>query len=160
MNQLESENEVIIERSFEAPRELVFKLWTDPFHLAHWWTPFGFAAHVMKMEVRAGGSFHIELQTPDGQRIPARGTYLKISAPEMIVLRGPDKAEDACGAGIPPNAVVTITFEESGNKTKLSLHTQFNVSIEKQAASEAGYYQGWESALIALERYLSTVKEE
>jgi len=154
-----SENEVLIEREFDAPRELLFKVWTDPFHLARWWTPFGFTAHVLKMEVREGGAFHIELQTPDGQRVPARGIYKKIIPPEKIIMLGPDQSPDACGAGIPPNAMVTITFNESGGKTTLRLHTLFNASAEKLAAAEAGYYEGWGSALAALQTYLSTMEE-
>jgi uncharacterized protein YndB with AHSA1/START domain len=159
MNQSPNESEVLIERNFDAPRTLLFKVWTDPFHLARWWTPYGFKATVKKMEVREGGVFHIELQSPDGQRFPAKAIFQKIIPPESIVLLGDAGAEDACGAGLPPNAVITISFTENRGQTTLRLHTLFKASAMKQAAAEAGYYSGWDSALGALQQYLDSIEE-
>lgn len=156
--QASEENALLIERDFDAPRALLFKVWTDPFHLARWWTPYGFDAKVLAMDVRPGGTFHIELTSPDGQVFPSRGVFQEIIEAEKIVLKGDSAAPDPCGAGLPPGAVITVTFTENNGITSLSLHTQFEAADKKQAASAGGFNAGWASALESLTRYLINFK--
>jgi len=158
MHGLNEANEILITREFAAPRALLFKLWTDPFHLAPWWPPYGFQAKVITFELRQGGTFHIELKSPDGKTFPAKAVFQKIIEPETIVLLGDAHAEDACGSGLPPNALISISLQEKSGITTMNLHTVFDASAAKRAAGEAGFYGGWESALNALDRYLNKVK--
>jgi uncharacterized protein YndB with AHSA1/START domain len=77
--------EIEIIRVYDAPRELVFKVWTEPKHLAQWWGPLGFTNPVCKIDVRPGGAILIHMEGPDGTVYPMDGTYQEIIEPERLV---------------------------------------------------------------------------
>jgi uncharacterized protein YndB with AHSA1/START domain len=138
---------IIVRRLFAAPRTLVFQTWTDPQHLARWWGPAGFESTVLEMDVRPGGVFRLEMRGPNGNVYPCQGTYREIVEPERIVFAGPEDCGHACGAGLPPRAVVTVTFDDVDGKTLLTIHTRFASESDRDAAAQAGYQPGWESCL-------------
>src|SRR5436309_7085220 len=70
--------ELTITRVFDAPRALVFKMWTEPAHMAQWWGPHGFTNPVCEMDVRAGGRLRIVMRAPDGVEYPMSGTFREI----------------------------------------------------------------------------------
>lgn len=76
---------LVITRVFDAPRSLVFKVWTDPKHLAQWWGPKGFTLHVQALDLRPDGVFHYSQQSPDGQVMWGKFVYREIAAPERLV---------------------------------------------------------------------------
>src|SRR5262245_62877079 len=78
--------EFVISRVLDAPRELVFKAFTDPEHMKHWWGPKGFKVVASKMDLRPGGRYHYGLQAPDGSTIWGRFIYREIAAPQLIGL--------------------------------------------------------------------------
>lgn len=63
------ENKLIITRIFDAPRDLVFKMWTDSEHLKHWWGPKGLTMHIAKLDLCSDGVFHYSMKSPDGQEM-------------------------------------------------------------------------------------------
>jgi uncharacterized protein YndB with AHSA1/START domain len=77
--------ELTITRTFAAPREQVWRAWTDPRHLAAWWGPEGLTNPVCEVDVRPGGSIHIVMRDPDGTDYPMRGEFREIVAPERLV---------------------------------------------------------------------------
>src|ERR1700739_5045499 len=79
-----AEREVIITRIFDAPRELVFKAWTDPKHVAQWWGPKGFTNPVCELDVRVGGAIRIHMRSPDGSVYPMKGEFREIVPPERL----------------------------------------------------------------------------
>src|SRR5258708_29275739 len=79
-----AERELVITRIFDAPRELVFKVWTDPKHLAQWWGPQGFTNPVCEIDLRPGGALRIVMRAPDGAEHPMTGIYREIVAPERL----------------------------------------------------------------------------
>src|SRR5450755_196191 len=79
-----SEWDLIITRVFDAPRELVFKAWTDPKHVAQWWGPKGFTNPVCELDVRVGGAIRIHMRAPDGVVYPMNGTFEEITPPERL----------------------------------------------------------------------------
>src|ERR1700683_3709541 len=89
------EREVIITRIFDAPRELVFKAWTDPKHMIRWWGPHRFTNLVCEMDVRVGGAWHIVMHGPNGIDYPCHGVYREIVEPESLVFT--NNAEDTAG---------------------------------------------------------------
>ena len=149
-----SEHEIIITREFDFPREVVFKAWSDPTQLARWWGPQGFASTVRTMDTRPGGTFELEM-VGHGMTCDCRGTFREIVAPERIVIDGPAENCHPCGAGIPPRSVVTVTFEERGGKTLLTIHTRFNSAADRAATEQAGYFPGWVSCLEGLAKTLA-----
>ncbi|MCU6793124.1 SRPBCC domain-containing protein [Paenibacillus sp. WQ 127069] len=79
------EYDLVITRTFNAPRELVFKVWTDADHLKHWWGPTGFTIHVAQADIRPGGIFHYCMKAADGHEMWGKFVYHEIVSPERIV---------------------------------------------------------------------------
>jgi uncharacterized protein YndB with AHSA1/START domain len=101
---------VVITRIFDAPRELVFAMFTDPKHLAQFWGPKGYTSTVREVNPRPGGAFRIDMRGPDGGVYPCRGIFREIVAPERIVYLGGSEGDHGCGGGLPPRALVTMTL--------------------------------------------------
>src|SRR5262245_47426987 len=79
------EREVTITRVLAAPRELVFRAWTDPVHLAQWWGPKGFTNPVCEIDVRVRGALRIVMRAPDGSEYAVKGEFLEVVPPQRLV---------------------------------------------------------------------------
>lgn len=123
-------NEVVITRIFDAPRELVFKAWSDPEHLMRWWGPNQFTSPVCRIDFRVGGDYAFCMRSPDGREFWSAGTFLEIVVPEKIVYS--DSFADEKGNRVPAShygipgdfpeeTTVFLVFEKIGDKTKLTL---------------------------------------
>lgn len=154
-----SEHEIVITRIFDAP-ERVFKAWTDPEHLMRWWAPKGCTTPFCTVDLRPGGKFHYCMRLPDGRDIWGIGVYREIVAPSLLVYT--DSFADAQGSPVPPahygmsashpaEARVTMTFEEHGRKTRLTLRHAIPVSAEERKGAE----QGWSEMLERLAEALA-----
>jgi len=141
---------LFIERLFDAPRDLVFKAWTDPEHMAQWWGPKGFASTVQKFEFRPGGAYLIHMRSPQGTDHWSQGIYQEIVSPEKLVMAG--SWVDAQGNPTTPQTVLTVTFEDISGKTRLTLHQIF----ESESARNA-HRGGWTSSLERLAEHLSSI---
>jgi len=145
---LSAERELVITRILEAPRRLVFKMWTEPEHLVRWWGPRGFATISSRMNVRPGGIWSRSMRAPDGRIIRKSGVYREIVAPERLVLTYvTDDAEGNSG----PETLVTVTFTDLGGKTRLTLH---QVAFQSVVARD-DHRRGWTGALERLAKHLS-----
>jgi uncharacterized protein YndB with AHSA1/START domain len=80
-----NEREIHIEREFDAPRDRVFALWTDPELIPQWWGPRGTTAEVVEMDVRTGGDWRFVVRNSDGSQTGFRGTFREVTPPERIV---------------------------------------------------------------------------
>jgi uncharacterized protein YndB with AHSA1/START domain len=136
----------VLTRIFDAPRELVFKVWTEPKHFAQWWGPKGFSAPVCELDARPGGAILVHMMGEDGIEIPMRGLFQEIDAPNRLVFTT-FAFEDAQGNPQIEN-VNTVTFEAlEGSKTRLTLHAVVTKHTPEVAASLAGMEQGWSESL-------------
>ena len=142
-----SDQELSITRLLNAPRELVFKVWTDPRHVMQWWGPQGFHNTACELDLRPGGRFALQMAGPDGISYPCTGYYEEIVPPERLVFVGEADDGHPCGAGLPPRARVTVTLVDYHGKTELTLHTRFESVAMQQAAMAHGYREGWQGAL-------------
>ncbi len=117
------DREIIQSRVFDAPRQLVWKAWTDPHQIVNWWGPLGFSTTTRRMEVRPGGVWRFVMHGPDGRDYQNRVTYLQVEEPKRLVYRhGGDQETE------PVNFEVTVTFEpEAGddNRTRLTMRMTF-----------------------------------
>ena len=139
--------ELVITRIFDAPRELVWKAWTDPEHLTRWWGPKGFTSPACKIDLRVGGKYLFCMRSPEGKDFWSTGVYREIVEPERIVWT--DSFADEKGNPVPAShyglpgdrpeeMLVTVTFEEHQGKTKMTLrHAGFPAEISEMA--EAGW---------------------
>lgn len=82
---IEKQPTLVLTRSLDAPRELVFKAWTEPEHLAKWWGPAGMEVRVLRFDLRPGGIFHYSMRPKDGAEMYGRMAYRDIAAPERII---------------------------------------------------------------------------
>src|SRR6516225_9463495 len=101
-----AERELLITRTFEAPRRLVFKMWTEPEHLVRWWGPRGFTTISSRMEVRPGGTWSRSMRAPNGSLIRKHGVSCEILAPERLVFT---YVTDDLEGNPGPETVVTVT---------------------------------------------------
>jgi uncharacterized protein YndB with AHSA1/START domain len=115
--------EIVLSRVFEAPRELVFRAWTDQRHIAEWWGPNGFTTTVHEMDVRPGGRWRFVMHGPDGVDYPNLVEFSEVVAPERLVFR------HGSGAADDPGFEVITTFAEEAGKTRLTLR-QIHASAE------------------------------
>ena len=143
---------LVITRVFDAPRELVFKAWTDPEHLVHWMGPRGFKSNIEHSELRPGGAYRIYMQGPEGDDHWTQGVFREIIEPERLVMAG--SWADAKGNPISPETLLTLTFEEhEQTKTRLTLHQAIFESVTARDAHRGG----WSSSLDRLADYLATL---
>jgi uncharacterized protein YndB with AHSA1/START domain len=153
-----ADREFVITRIFDAPRELVWKSWTDPKKVAQWWGPHNFTTPVCEMDVRPGGAYRFVMRGPDGSEFPLKGVYLEIVEPERLVTTNdhselPPEWHDS----VNPNrdktkkpgleAIQTVTFEKLGNKTKLTIRTRFESAAIRDAMVKHGMNEGWSQSL-------------
>jgi uncharacterized protein YndB with AHSA1/START domain len=146
-----TQREVVITRIFDAPRSLVFQAWTDPKHMANWWGPNGFTNPVCEMDVRVGGAYHIVMRGPDGADYPCRGVYREIVEPERLLFT--NLAVDKEG-NVLLDGFTTVTFEEHGGKTKLTLQTRATGLVAGAERMLAGMEAGWTQSLDKLSEHL------
>jgi uncharacterized protein YndB with AHSA1/START domain len=146
------EREVIITRVFDAPRPLVFKMWTDPRHLMVWWGPKGFTNPVCEVDARVGGAWRIVMRAPNGEEYPCGGVYREIVEPERVVFT--NIATDKDGSPV-LDGLTTVTFAELGGKTKLTLQARAVAVVPYAAAYLEGMEAGWTQSLQRLAELLA-----
>jgi uncharacterized protein YndB with AHSA1/START domain len=158
-----NKNEITITRTFDAPREDVWKLWTDPEEVKKWWGPKGFAAPYIKIDFKVGGEYLNCMRSPEGKDFWSKGVYREIVALERLVMT--DSFADEKGNTVPASQygmsedfplemLITVMFEEHDGKTKLTLQ---HVGIPSGADSE-GAQQGWNESFDKLAEYLERRK--
>lgn len=126
-----SDRELVITRVFDAPRELVFKMWTDPTHVVRWWGPRGCTTTIREMDVRPGGVWRYVMRTPDGTDWDNRLVYTEVVAPERLVYdHDADRDDD------PHRMHVTTTFHERSGKTEVVMRTVFTSAKARDEAAE------------------------
>jgi|SRR5579863_24231 len=135
---------LVITRLFDAPREVVFKAWTDVDQLRRWWGPKGFTNPVCEVDVRPGGAMRIHMRAPDGVIYPMTGVYQEIAEPERLVFAA--SALDANGDPL-FEQLTTITFSEDGGKTRLTVHASFSKVRPEAQRHLAGAETGWNMSL-------------
>jgi uncharacterized protein YndB with AHSA1/START domain len=132
-----SEWDLVLTRVFDAPRELVFKAWTDTRHMGQWWGPNGFTNPVCELDVRPGGAIRIDMRAPNGVVYPMKGVFEEIVEPERLVFVS--SALDEKGNSL-FDILNTVTLAEEGGKTSLTLQAR----VIKAAASAPQYLKGME----------------
>jgi uncharacterized protein YndB with AHSA1/START domain len=155
MNNPEPEHILILERTLNAPRELVFQTWLDPKHLAQWWGPKDFTNPVCELDARPGGAIRITMRAPDGTLIPSEGVFLEIVAPERIVFSN-QAFKNA--AGEPQlETLNTITLVQANGKTKLTVRAVVTKAGPNVAVSLASMNEGWNESLDRLETIIARI---
>ena len=144
--------ELIITRVFNAPRELVWRAWTDPKHFKQWWGPKDFTCPFCEMDLRVGGKYLNSMRSPSGKEYWGTGVFREILPMERLVFT--DSFADEKGNVVPAThyglspdfpleMLVIVTFEDLGGRTKITLeHIGLPVGPDSKGAE-----QGWNESL-------------
>src|SRR6185436_19088218 len=139
-----AQREITITRTFDAPRALVFSMFTDAKHLAAWWGPHGWTNPKAEADPRAGGRLLIHMPAPDGAVHPMGGVFDEIVPHERIVFTTFVDMPDGTRA---IEARSTVTFQEVGRKTKVTVHANAVGFTDFSANMLAGMEAGWSQSL-------------
>ena len=159
----------VISRVFNAPRDLLWKCFTEPERMSQWWGPKGVKIVKSQMDFRVGGTYHYGMQNPDGQVMWGRKVYREITPPERVVLID-SFSDEAGGLGRhplapqwPPQMHTIFTFEdEPDGKTRFTVRwSPYDATAEEQAVFDSGHdsmTMGWGGTLDRLDAYLAKAK--
>jgi uncharacterized protein YndB with AHSA1/START domain len=148
-----SRPDLVLTRTLDAPRELVYKVWTDPKHVAQWWGPHGFTVPLCEMDARPGGALHIRMEG-FGMSPEMTGTFLELVEPERIVFTG-ILVDDAGVSFV--EITNTVTLAERGDKTELTLTAHVTKAGPGSDGPLSGMDEGWNQSLERLSTYLASV---
>lgn len=159
------ENELVIERVFAAPREAVWRAWTEPEKAQLWWGPKGFTTPFCRIDLRVGGTYLNCMRSPEGQDYWSTGTYREVVLPEKLVCT--DSFADETGAVVPASRygmegdwplelLITATFAAEGETTRLTLRHAGLPAGEAREQCAAG----WNEMFDKLADYLAAAPAE
>ncbi len=144
--------EVHMTREFDAPRELVFKAYTDPALVARWWGLRQNTTRIDEMEARPGGRWRYVETDPEGNEFAFRGVYHDVVAPERIV-------QTFEFEGMPGHVLLeTATFEDVGGKTKMVAQSVFQSVEDRDGMVASGMEYGAEEGYQRLDELLATLE--
>ena len=129
-----------IEKTLDAPIDLVWEAWTDPEHVANWWAPNGMSMEVVVYDFRVGGSWKYAMPMPDGNQFISEGTFKEIVEKKKIVTSADFKP-------MTEDVEMHILFEADGDKTHLTFSVVHETVEYCKQQEEMGFYNGWGSAL-------------
>jgi uncharacterized protein YndB with AHSA1/START domain len=147
-------SDLVLTRTLDAPRELVFNAWIDPVHFEKWWSPKGFTNDVRVLDARAGGVIDMDMIGPDGAPFLMGGTFHEVVPPEKVVFttRGFQRPNGEWDLEV----LNTVTFAEENGKTILTLDVKVMKSTPELAGPLSGMNEGWNQSLDKLEDLVKT----
>jgi len=159
-----TDKEIVITREFEAPRQLVWDVWTQPKHVEKWFGPKGFTTRVDKLDFKVGGESSYIMIGPDGTEYPSKGVFQEIVPIEKIVTtdefgEGFDEIESMKNIDLPQGMTQTYLFDDLGQRTKLTIIVSHPTVEDREKHEAMGVIDGWNSSLDKVEEYLAEVQK-
>jgi uncharacterized protein YndB with AHSA1/START domain len=151
-----SDRELVLQRLLNAPREKLFRCWTEPKLLTQWFTPPPFKTTSAEVDLRAGGSSVIVMRGPDGTEYPNRGIYLEVVPNERLVFT--DAFTSAWEPSEKPFMTGILTFADAGNgQTNYTARVRHWSVADREAHEKMGFHAGWGQATTQLEALARTL---
>lgn len=135
------ERELVLTRLIDAPREKVFKAWTDPELLKQWFAPLPWTTPHAELDVRTGGANPIVMRSPEGNEFPNRGVYLEVIENERLVFT--DAYTKAWEPSEKPFFTAVLTFEDEGGKTRYTARALHWTVADRETHEKMGFHEGW-----------------
>jgi uncharacterized protein YndB with AHSA1/START domain len=146
--------ELVLNRIINAPREMVFKAWTDPELLKQWFAPRPWTTSQAQLDVRPGGANLIVMRDPQGNEFPNRGVYLEVVKNERLVFT--DAYTKPWEPSEKPFMTVVLTFEDAGNgRTNYTARVLHWTAADCDAHEKMGFQAGWGQCAAQLESVLN-----
>ena len=152
------ERTVVVTRVFDAPREMVFRAWTDPKQVREWFPPKDFTAPVCELDPRPGGIFRIVMKGPEGEpfnggEFPGEGVFTEVVPNERLAFTFAGEGD------MPPPIVMTVLFaDQGGGKTKVTVHQTARTIAEYEALRKMGSEEGLSQSFDKLDELLARLK--
>src|SRR3984957_13748773 len=138
----DSNNELVLMRLIDAPREKLYRAWTDPELLKQWFAPLPYTTPIVELDVRSGGANYFVMRGPDGTEMPNRGVYLEVVPNERLVFT--DAYTRAWEPSEKPFMTGILTFEDAGDgRTKYTAVVRHWTVADREAHENMGFHQGW-----------------
>jgi uncharacterized protein YndB with AHSA1/START domain len=150
-----SDRELVITRLINAPREKVYRAWTEPELMKQWFTPRPWTTPVVETDVRPGGASYILMRGPDGNEFPNRGVYLEVVPNERLVFT--DAYTQAWEPSGKPFMTVVLTFENAGGKTRYTARVRHWTVADRESHEKMGFGPGWNKATDQLEELVAKI---
>ena len=138
---MSADRELTLTRLIDAPREKLYRAWTDPTLLKQWFAPLPYTTPVAELDVRPGGSAFIVMRGPDGKDLPNHGVYLEVVPNQRLV--STDAYTKAWEPSEKPFMTLTLTFEDEGGKTRYTARVRHWTVADREAHEKMGFHQGW-----------------
>jgi uncharacterized protein YndB with AHSA1/START domain len=138
---MSADRELVLTRLIDAPREKVYRCWTEPQLMKQWFAPLPYTTPHVEVDVRPGGANVIIMRGPDGKDLPNRGVYLEVVPNERLVFT--DAYVKAWEPSEKPFMTVILTFENEGGKTRYTARARHWTVADKEAHEKMGFHQGW-----------------
>ena len=151
------DREIVVRRTFTAPRNVVWAAMTDPQWIQEWWGPEGFSTTVDEMDLCIGGRWRYVMRGPDGAEYPVEGIFVEIVEPERLVTSDEfgEDYENPSPAELPQGVVVAVYLEDLGAETNMTLRMVHRSSEDRANHEQMGVEGGWHSSFNRLDRYLA-----
>ena len=138
---MSADRELLLTRLIDAPREKLYRAWTDANLLKRWFAPLPYTTPIAELDVRPGGASLIVMRGPDGKDLPNRGVYLEVVPNERLVFT--DAYVKAWQPSEKPFMTVIATFEDEVGKTRYTARVRHWTVADREAHEKMGFHQGW-----------------
>lgn len=136
-----ADRELVLTRLIDAPREKLYRAWTEPELLKQWFAPKPWTTPVVELDVRPGGSVLFVMRSPEGQDMPNHGVYLEVVPNQRLVTT--DAFTRAWEPSAKPFMLLIVTFEDEGGKTRYTARVRHWTVEDKEAHEKMGFHEGW-----------------
>lgn len=135
-------HELVLTRIIDAPREKLYRCWTEPALLKQWFVPKPWTIAKAEVDVRPGGSSLIVMRSPEGQEMPNPGVFLEVVPNERLVLT--DAYTSAWVPSAKPFMTAIVTFEDlGGGKTRYTARARHWTAEDRETHEKMGFHEGW-----------------
>ncbi len=152
---MSTDREIVITRTFSAPRDLVWAAFTEAGHVEKWWGPKGFTTRVDELDPVAGGKTSYVMMAPDGKEYPVGGVFREVDPPHRFVTT--DEFGEGYEGDTIDGIVLTALFEEQEGATTLTLLLTHPNAESRQQHEDMGVVGGWHSSFDCLDDHLTTL---
>lgn len=151
----ENERELALARLIDAPREAVWRCWTEPELIRQWFVPKPWSISAVDIDMRPGGASNITMRDPDGNDHPNPGVYLEVVPHERLVFT--DAFTEGWKTSGKPFFVAVLTFEDEGGKTRYVARARHWTIEEAETHAGMGFHEGWAACADQLEELARTL---
>jgi len=135
------DRELVLTRLIDAPRDKLFRAWTEPKLIKQWFAPLPWTISAVELDLRPGGSSLFVMRDPDGNEFPNPGIYLEVVKNERLVFT--DAFTRAWEPSEKPFMTAIVTFEDEGGKTRYTARARHWTVADREAHEKMGFHEGW-----------------